>query len=185
MLYVRCHSSLPFLVSSRVQPSVLCLCRELGGVKMQRAAVWCSLGQSARISPAAPSAHPLVAVSPTERVPALLQGESVASWVARETPEGVEEQLAAARRSLGARSGGGLSPAGLAARQALEERHGSNVVGAGGHRLGSMGQPLELRGGSSSGQRTGQGQSLDDQARSSSLSSGRVRGLLPCCAGSD
>ena len=107
----------------------------------------------------------------------------MASWVARETPEGVEEQLAAARRSLGARAGGGLSPAGLAAQQALEERHGSNVVGAGGHRLLAMGQPLELRGGSSSGPRGGQ--SLDDQARSSSLSSGRVRGLLPCRAGFD
>ena len=111
----------------------------------------------------------------------------MASWVTRETPEGVEEQLAAARRSLGGRSGSGLSPAGLAARQALEERHGSNVVGAGGHRRVGMGQPLELRGGSSSGQRTGQGQSLDDQGHSSSLSSGRVRalssGLPPCCAG--
>lgn len=110
----------------------------------------------------------------------LLQGESVASWVARETPEGVEEQMAAARRSLGGRAGGALSPAGLAAQQALEERHGSNAIGAGGHRLAGMGQPLELRGGCSSGQRGGQ--SLDDQARSSSLSSGRVRGPPPCCA---
>ena len=145
----------------------------------------CSLGQHARISPAASPAHLLLAAPRTKRGIAMLQGESVASWVARETPEGVEEQLAAARRSLGARSGGALSPAGLAARQALEERHGSNVVGAGGHRLAGMGQPLELRGGPSSGQRTGQGQSLDDQARSSSLSSGRVRGLPSCCAGSD
>ena len=115
------------------------------------------------------------------------QGEGVASWVARETPEGVEEQLAAARRSLGGRSGGALSPASLAAAQALEERKGSNVVGGGGHHRLGLGQPLELRGGSSSEQRRGHAQSLDEQARSSSLSSGRVRSLPACwasCSGS-
>lgn len=101
-----------------------------------------------------------------------VQSESLASWGGRE----VSDQLAAARSAAaGGPAGGDFE---LSASENVEERLDSNAMGpaaAAGRRYLGRGQALEgPRLGSSN---VGFGQALDERARSSSMSSGRVRAL--------
>ena len=102
-----------------------------------------------------------------------VQSESLASWGGRD----VSDQLVAARSAAAGGSAGGDFE--LSASENVEECLDSNAMGpaaAAGRRLLRRGQALE--GPRLESPNVGFGQALDERARSSSMSSGRV-GALP------